>query len=87
MHLKFPNPSRHFDPVKRCIRFKGYDGVFEVAFELDVEALQYLSPGIGDGEPALLAAFDIQRERIERVAVRSYSGRRRDVIRLSRANF
>lgn len=87
MLLSFPNPSRHYDPDKRCIRFKGYDTVFEVAFEVGVEAMQYLSPGVGDGEHTLLAAFDIHRERIERVAARSYSGRRREVVRLSRANF
>jgi len=87
MSLSFPNPSRNYDSNKRCIRFKGYDTVFEVAFELGADAMRRLSPAVGNDEASLLVAFDLHRERIERVAARSYSGRHREVVTLSGANF
>jgi hypothetical protein len=87
LSLSFPNPSRNYDPDKRCVRFSGYDTVFEVVIELGVDAMEYLSPAVGDNENSVLVAFDLHRDRIERVAAKFYSGRRRDVVRLSRANF
>ena len=87
MALKFPNSSRNYDAGKHCIRFKGYDTVFEVAFELDSAAIRRLSPVVGEDEGALLGAFDLNRERIERVAGRAYSKRRGDFIRLSASDF
>lgn len=39
MTLEFLNPSRSFDEVRNAIRFIGHDGMFEVPFFVEVEAL------------------------------------------------
>ena len=38
MTLTFPNRSRSFDEARRCVRFVGYDGMFEVQYLVDSTA-------------------------------------------------
>ena len=46
MTLEFLNPSRSFDEVRNAIRFIGHDGMFEVPFFVEVEALAKSSAGL-----------------------------------------
>ena len=88
MTLSFPNASRSYDPAKQCVRFRGYDSVFEIAFHLDEAALQKISPYTPADESSLLAVFDLHRDRINRIALIAYKLRRRQSLhRLSAADF
>src|ERR1700738_4579868 len=62
--LNFPNPSHSYDASRHCVCFWGYDNSREIAFLVDDAVLSKLSPGMGSGEPAVLAAFDRPRDRI-----------------------
>jgi hypothetical protein len=73
MALNFPNPSRSYDASRHCICFWGYDNSREIAFLVDDAVLSKLSPGMGSGEPAVLAAFDRHRDRILKLATNLYS--------------
>ena len=64
MKLNFPNPSRSYDTSRHCVCFWGYDGSREIAFQIDNAALSIFNPQMGSGESAVLAAFDLNRERI-----------------------
>lgn len=64
MTLNFPNPSRTYDASRHCVCFWGYDDSREVTFLVDDAMLTKLNPNMGSGEPALLAAFDRNRDRI-----------------------
>lgn len=64
MALNFPNASRSYDERRGCVRFWGYDSSLEIAFFVDVAALQQLSPSTPDEEDGYLTAFDAALERI-----------------------
>lgn len=66
--MHFPNPSRHYNPATRCVRFRGYDDVFEIAFDVEAGALEHLSDAVDGDEAALLRVFDGNRDLIEAVA-------------------
>lgn len=85
MTLAFPNPSRSFDEAHRQIRFTGHDGMFEVPFLIDVEALSR-GPAKARGEADWLAAFDAARSAIEKLARKAYSGGRRTIYVLNSAD-
>ena len=67
MTLAFPNPSRSFDEMRNAICFIGHDGMFQVRFFVEVEALGSFE-GHGKGketaEIAYLSAFDALRASI-----------------------
>jgi hypothetical protein len=72
MALSFPNRSRSFDEARKAVRFLGYDGMFEVPFVVQAEALS------GDRSSVLteadcLAAFDAARDSIYDVARKVYA--------------
>lgn len=80
MSLEFPNRSRSFDDARRAVRFSGYDGMFEVRFfvEADALSLRNVSPaGDVDLEDICLAAFDARRPSIQDVARSIYASSRR----------
>ncbi len=72
MALTFPNPSRSFDATRDAVRFWGYDSAIECSFFVTRSALARLVPTLLPEEPALLAAFDRNRELICRAATRVY---------------
>ena len=39
MTLAFPNTARSFDEVRKAVRFFGHDGMFEIRFFVEAEAL------------------------------------------------
>jgi hypothetical protein len=73
MTLSFPNPSRHFDERKKCISFKGHEGVFEINFDILHSGLQRLSSTVTLDEISMLSVFDAHRQRIEDAARDSHS--------------
>jgi hypothetical protein len=69
--LVFPNGSRSFDKDRRGVRFTAYDGMFEVPFLVEADALAHAHAS----EDACLAAFDDARPAIRAAALRIYKGR------------
>ncbi|MEW5424075.1 DUF1488 domain-containing protein [Amorphus sp. 3PC139-8] len=76
MTLSFINPSRSYDPRRRLICFVGHDGMFEIPFFLEVNAIPAFSARASTSEEDLLSAFDKARGTIEGVASEAYSHRR-----------
>lgn len=72
MALIFPNRSRSFDEVRRAVRFLGYDGMFEVPFLIQAEALSRSGSSRMD-EADCLAAFDAARNAIYDAAQKAYA--------------
>jgi hypothetical protein len=70
MALNFPNRSRSFDEVRRAVRFLGYDGMFEVQFLVQAEAL-VSSSEVTSAD--CLAAFDAARDSIYEAARKAYA--------------
>ncbi len=87
MSLSFPNASRVFHPTKRFVSFWGHDASFEIAFQVDEDVLQRLSPHKEADEDTLLRVFDMNRGKIERAAQSAYSRRREPYLRLSASDF
>jgi len=84
MPLIFPNKSRSYDPSHNRVRFVGYDGVFEIAFLVEADAL---TTGNRDhDETNYLAAFDAARDAIEQAAQQAYSKGRNTMIVLTAAD-
>lgn len=74
MTLMFPNGSRSFDQERQGVRFIAYDGMFEVPFFVEADALVDRHPATS--EDSCLAAFDAARAAIRAAAVKIYKGRR-----------
>ncbi|WP_417774195.1 DUF1488 domain-containing protein [Stappia sp.] len=83
MTLNFPNRSRSYDEAGRRVRFSGHDGMFEVPFFVEADALSTTSPG----EEQYLAAFDEARTRIYDVARKIYGSARKNVYVLTKSDF
>ena len=75
--LAFPNPSRSYDETGRGVQFWGYDRTFEVSFFVEQDALSKIDPEMRSGEAGSLCTFDVNRDRILRVAGTIYARRRR----------
>lgn len=86
MTLIFPNRSRSYDEAHDRIRFIGHDGVFEIAFFIETEALVKRSKKVIHSELGYLKAFDAARVSIERVANKAYSRGRNTMIVLTTAD-
>jgi hypothetical protein len=87
MTLGFPNHSRSFDSTRRQVRFSAYDGVFEVPFFVEVDALAVIASLTGSTEVDYLSAFDEARESIQDVARRTYKRGRKTVHVLKSCDF
>jgi hypothetical protein len=87
MAIAFPNSARRYDESAHCVRFLGYDGMFEVRFLLDIDVLANGSPPSATSENDYLIAFDRLRTKILDVAKRVYTSRRKSPIVLKLADF
>jgi hypothetical protein len=88
MSLDFPNISRSFDDKTRRIRFLGHDGMFEVRFFVDSDAITAKMKRVIVGERDFLAAFDILRTQIYATAKKAYQhGKKKDTYVLTAADF
>lgn len=85
MTLAFPNPSRSFDESRNGVRFIGHDGMFEVPFFVEADALNTSGPAAS--ERACLTAFDASLASIHDVALEAYSNARRTSYTLTAADF
>lgn len=84
MTLTFPNRSRSYDETRNAVRFLGYDGMFEVPFLVQADAL------VGSAkmtETDCLTAFDAARGSIHDVAREAYSHGRRTTYVLKAMDF
>lgn len=79
--LEFPNRSRSFDEVRSAVRFMGHDGMFEVPFFVEAEALATRGKG-SPSESECLSAFDAARNSIHDVAREAYPHGRRNAYTL-----
>ncbi len=68
MALTFPNISRSYDETGKRVRFTGYDGMFEVPFFIEIEALERWMQNQKRTEVAYLTAFDDARPEITAAA-------------------
>lgn len=71
MTLTFPNPSRSFDEARNAVRFTGYDGMLQVPFFVEADALTKIGADLqssGALETKYLSAFDALRNSIYDVA-------------------
>ena len=90
MTLAFPNPSRSFDPGRNGVYFIGHDGMFQIRFFIEAEALAkdgIVLGGKASVETAYLSAFDGLRTSIQQVASKVYARNRRDSYTLTAADF
>ncbi|AZO28401.1 MULTISPECIES: DUF1488 domain-containing protein [Mesorhizobium] len=90
MTLAFPNPSRSFDEARNAVCFIGHDGMFQIRFFIEVEALAKSGVALGgkvSTETACLSAFDALRTSIQDVAGKVYARSRRDSYILTAADF
>lgn len=87
MTLTFPNRSRSYDPAGQRIRFVGHDGMFEIPFFLENNALPAKARGTATDEKNCLAAFDEARSTIYDVAQELYSHGRKNMFVLTRRDF
>ncbi|RUU60201.1 DUF1488 domain-containing protein [Mesorhizobium sp. M2C.T.Ca.TU.002.02.1.1] len=90
MTLAFPNLSRSFDQERNGIYFVGHDGMFQIRFFIEAEALAKNGIVLGakaSVEMAYLSAFDGLRTSIQDVASKVYARHRRDSYTLTAADF
>lgn len=72
MSLTFPNHSRSYDETGKRVRFTGYDGMFEIPFFVEIEALEKRMKPAAETEAGYLAAFDDARADITAAAKAIY---------------
>lgn len=87
MGIRFLNEARSFDNKNRCVRFSGYDGMFEVKFYLATEVLACEKSHRNASESDYLTSFDALRPRILKVAASAYSKAQTSAISLSLQDF
>ncbi|GGG13514.1 hypothetical protein GCM10010924_48300 [Rhizobium wenxiniae] len=87
MGVRFPNEARSFDDKNRCVRFSGYDGMFEVKFYLATEVFACEKSHRNASECDYLTSFDALRPRILKVAASAYSKAQTSAISLSLQDF
>ncbi|TPK90639.1 MULTISPECIES: DUF1488 domain-containing protein [unclassified Mesorhizobium] len=90
MTLAFPNPSRSFDETRNAVCFIGHDGMFQVRFFVEVEALGAFGDQPGgreNAENAYLSAFDALRSSIQDAASKAYARGRRNSYTLTSTGF
>jgi hypothetical protein len=87
MSLTFPNASRSYDDAGHRIRFSGYDGMFEIKFFIDIDALKAIDGKVAS-ETECLSTFDAGRKRIQTAAAKAYDrSKGKSMCMLTRADF
>lgn len=87
MGIRFPNEARSFDDKNRCVRFSGYDGMFEVKFYLATDVLACGKAHRHASESDYLTTFDASRRKILKVATNAYLSAQSNSISLSLRDF
>ena len=76
MSISFPNRARSYDETRDQIRFSGYDGMMEIRFLVELDALAKALSAKVSGEPDGLAAFGKLRQRVLETAEKVYAKRK-----------
>ncbi len=80
MTLAFPNSARSFDEVRKAVRFFGHDGMFEIRFLVEAEALaKDRAQALAMSEAQCLSSFDAMRAPIYAAAKKVYAKYRRNM--------
>ena len=80
MTLAFPNSARSFDEVRKAVRFFGHDGMFEIRFFVEAEALaKGRGHAMGMSEAQCLSTFDAMRTPIYAAAKKVYAKYKRNM--------
>jgi hypothetical protein len=87
MALTFPNRSRSYDEAGQRVRFVGHDGMFEIPFGVELDALATAKSPAPTAEADYLAAFDSALDNIHGVARKVYSHGRKNAYLLTRSDF
>ncbi len=87
MGISFPNEARSFDDRNRCVRFTGYDGMFEIKFYLATEVLASEKSHRNTSEADYLTSFDALRPRILKAATSAYTRDQCSAITLNLTHF
>jgi hypothetical protein len=87
MSISFPNAARSFDDKNHCVRFTGYDGMFEIKFYLATEVLAGEKSHRNASEADYLTSFDALRPRILKAATSAYAKARCRAITLDLTHF
>jgi hypothetical protein len=82
--LSFPNLARSYDSKNQCVRFVGYDGMFQVFFSIAIAAISNTRL---ETEEDYLKAFDGSRAAILTVATRKYTSSRTNIYALTPNDF
>jgi hypothetical protein len=87
MSLTFPNRSRSYDERAKQVRFVGHDGMFQISFLVEADAMAKMQPGTAATEAGYLATFDTQSSAIRDVATKAYDKTRKNLYLLTAADF
>jgi hypothetical protein len=80
MTLAFPNSARSFDEVRKAVRFFGHDGMIEIRFFVEAEALaKGRGHAMGMSEAQCLSTFDAMRTPIYAAAKKVYAKYKRNM--------
>lgn len=86
MTLEFPNRSRSFDEVRNAVRFMGHDGMIQVPFFVEADALA-TKGSANPSEAECLSAFDAILTSVHKVARKAYSNGRHNSYTLKAGDF
>ena len=75
-HLVFLNQTRAYNETKNCVTFWGFEGSFEISFDLPEDELQLICSHTSGDEASILSAFDEHRDAIERWALKAHKNAR-----------
>ena len=88
MALTFPNLSRSYDAAGKRIRFLGHDGMVQISFSVEIDAISKKKAAEpADAETDYLAAFDAVRGLVHDMARNAYSRGRKNMYDLTSADF
>ncbi|AZN98961.1 DUF1488 domain-containing protein [Mesorhizobium sp. M9A.F.Ca.ET.002.03.1.2] len=87
MSLTFPNVSRSYEEASRRIRFVGYDGMCQISFFVDADAISTAPPEAVTADATYLAAFDSAVGPIHDVARKAYARTGKNMYVLTAADF
>ncbi|HEV2900163.1 MAG TPA: DUF1488 domain-containing protein [Pseudaminobacter sp.] len=87
MALTFPNLSRSYDAAGKRIRFLGHDGMVQISFSVEIDAISKKTAEPANAEIDYLAAFDAVRGLVHDMARNAYSRGRKNMYALTSADF
>lgn len=87
MSLTFPNPSRSYDSKLKTVRFTGHDGMFQIAFSVELDVLTKKRVADDQAEALALAAFDDARSDVMAMATKAYNHHKKSSYTLTSSDY